>query len=260
MVPNLSRRVFLTACGSAPLFAKDSWQDTKPAEWDDKQIQKILSDSPWAKKVSASMSGVGGGGMEGGGGRGGRGRGGGGMGGGMDASSGPNIGGGGGPGGGGGMGPGGGRGFGGGGGEGSEGGGGAGMPSMIVTVRWLSAAPLLLAPARLQKRETTAKPDGYLLGVFGLPGRMAQRGPDSLKQMLKENTRLKVKGREPLEPEQVDLTGSRDQTIAALFKFSNKEPLSLDDKEVEFDSKVGPFELKCKFKTKDMMFDGKLAV
>ena len=46
----------------------------------------------------------------------------------------------------------------------------------------------------------------------------------------------------------------------ALLYFPNREPISLDDKEVEFDTRVGPFEVKYKFKTKDMVIDGKLAV
>src|SRR5262245_46999504 len=78
-----SRRVFLSALGSLPLVAADFWQDKKFIHWSDKEVGKILNDSPWAKSISAPMEGMGGGGMGGGGGRGRGGGGGGGRGGGM---------------------------------------------------------------------------------------------------------------------------------------------------------------------------------
>jgi hypothetical protein len=162
----------------------------------------------------------------------------------------------------GGMGSGGGPGGGGMGGGGMQGGGGGGgaAPAMTVTVRWLSALPLRQVTARRLKRDVVDAPASYLIGVFGMPARFAQRAPDQFKEMLKNNTRLKIKGRDPLEPEQVDLGLSSDQTVAALFQFSKKEAISLDDKEVEFVTKLGPMEFKTKFKTKDMMFGGQLAV
>ncbi len=73
----ISRRSFASAFGTLPFFAAhaygaDSWQTRKPAEWDAKQIDKILSDSPWAKRVTVTLNASG----APGGGRGGRGGGG----------------------------------------------------------------------------------------------------------------------------------------------------------------------------------------
>src|ERR1700733_2327727 len=94
------------------LWAADVWQAKPFTEWSDKDIAKIMSDSPWAKKVSVTLptSGRGGGGPPaggpggggGGGGRGGGRGGGGGGGGGADGGGGgdPSAGGGGGGGGG----------------------------------------------------------------------------------------------------------------------------------------------------------------
>jgi hypothetical protein len=146
------------------------------------------------------------------------------------------------------------------GGGGMQGGGGAAPPSMTVIVRWLSALPLRQVNARRLKRDVSDAPASYLIGVFGLPAQLAQRAPDQFKGMLKKSTHLKIKGRDPIEPEQVDLGLSADQTVVALFQFSKKEPISLDDKEVEFVTRLGPMEFKTKFKTKDMMFGGQLAV
>ena len=255
MPHNVTRRGLFPLLGALPLLGGESWQNQKYTEWDQKTLEKILSDSPWTKKVSVAMGG--GGGMGGGMGRGGGGgrRGGGGGGGGMSAAGGGFGGdesGGGGIGGGGG-----------GGGRGVDTGGGAPVPTMTFLVRWMSALPIQQAFARRANREAGApRNDGYLVGVFGLPGGMARRPPEQqeqFKKSLEAATFLKIKGREPMSPEAMEIGGS-DRMAAVMFKFSNKEPITLDDKEIEFVSKLGQLELKCKFKTKDMMYDGKLAV
>jgi hypothetical protein len=50
---------------AAATYASDAWKDKDFQNWDQKDIQKILTDSPWAKKVQAG--GAGPGGMRGGG-------------------------------------------------------------------------------------------------------------------------------------------------------------------------------------------------
>jgi len=126
------------ACAVA-FCASDVWNSKESTDWTSDDINRILTDSPWAKHVNASVesSGRGGGmGYPGGGGGGGGRMGGGGMGypgGGM---------GGGGMGGRGGMGRGGGM-----GGPGGSG-GGQSRSSMSVLVRWDSATPIQQALAR----------------------------------------------------------------------------------------------------------------
>src|SRR5579883_3075313 len=55
---------------SLTLWAADFWQTKSFTDWDEKEVHKILTDSPWAKKllVSLPMGGRGGGGVAGGGG------------------------------------------------------------------------------------------------------------------------------------------------------------------------------------------------
>ena len=135
-----------------------------------------------------------------------------------------------------------------------EGGGGS-APSMTVTVRWLSAMPVQQAMAKkLHRPAPPAEPaPAYFIGVFGLPARMSG-ARDDFKQMLQKATTLKIKGREPVNPESIEV-GPAEGGTAAIFRFSNQEPISADDKEVEFLSRVGQIEIKTKFKTKDMMVD-----
>src|SRR5262245_11951996 len=76
-----------------PIWAAEFWNDKQPSEWSEKDIDRLLKRSPWAREISVSLGS--GGGAGGGGGRGG-GRGGRGGGGGMGGGGGRGMGGGGG--------------------------------------------------------------------------------------------------------------------------------------------------------------------
>jgi len=45
-----------------------------------------------------------------------------------------------------------------------------------------------------------------------------------------------------------------------MYSFSKEHAIELDDKEVEFTTKRGPMEIKKKFRLKDMVYHGKLAL
>ncbi len=65
------RNLILTGAGVLPLFAAaDFWNRKKPSEWSEKEVQTLLTKSPWAKDASVEfnmqgMEGGPGGGMGG---------------------------------------------------------------------------------------------------------------------------------------------------------------------------------------------------
>lgn len=277
----LNRRSLFAALGAAfshPLRAADPWSKP-PAEWTEKDVQRILNDSPWSRQVTITLgTGV----MSGGGGRrGGRG-GGGGIGGAMpDASVGAGS-------------------------EGVMGGGRAGMgegmggtmaPSVQFQIRWQSAKPVKLATVRArmgaeadsspQAREFVEReePD-YVIAVIGppmgpmeegqgrtgqppRPGSTPQKGegapearrgdPQQWMAALRENTWLAWKQHEKLHPSSVALPPGGQRNVL-IFHFPKDHPIELEDKDVEFCMRRGPMEVKRKFKLKDMVFEGKLAL
>ncbi|MGA2324803.1 MAG: hypothetical protein ABSH05_00810 [Bryobacteraceae bacterium] len=259
--------------GSAILLAGEFWQDKQPSDWTDKDVQRLVTKSPWAKPASLSfnpdrMAGMGRqGGMGGRGGMGGPGMGGGGMGGpgmGGPGMGGPGMGG---PGmGGPGM----------GGPRGEEGSGG--MPNSAVTVRWESAAPLRAAASRIESPEDTKKvaewtQEFYVVTVTGLPmmrprGRGEEEPPDQeriermqqqIQERMKAATALRIKGKDAIAPTRVETAATPDgRTIS--FLFPRSAGISLDDKEVAFETAMGPREVKVKFTLRDMLFGGKLAL
>jgi hypothetical protein len=262
------RRLLMLAAGAGVqsrlgLYAasSDFWNKKEPAEWSSEEIDKLVTKSPWAKQVNASSTAMSRGYGDSGGGGGGVGD--------------PGIGGGGGgyPGGGGGY-PGGGM---GGGGRGMGGGrrGGGQMPiSYTATVRWESAKPV-------QEALKTPLPEGltgaYVISVSGVPvlqsGRQHSDDGDSdttvskglsdeVLDRIKNLTYLEPKGKSPAQPSVVQkgaIASSGRPTL--LFGFPREVvPLTADDKEVTFTTKLGGIEVKSKFNLKEMMYRNELAL
>jgi len=218
------------------LWAADFW--TKPyTDWTDKEIQKMSENSPWAKPFDIALPG-GGEGREDGGSTG-KGKGSGGyspMG---QTSGRSQV-------------------------TGQDTAGGG----MTLRIRWQSALPVKQAFVRSKYgAEAATSPDAkqilstedpvYVVVVEGLSRRTLGGGEDdALKQAMMEQTALVIKGREPIKP--VDFRVVGQGRISAVFAFPKTTPITIDDKDVEFQSKLGTLVVKQKFHLKDMTYNGKL--
>jgi hypothetical protein len=225
------------------LWAADFWQTKPYTEWSEKEAQRVETNSPWAKQYPVSLD-SGGGPNTGRAKRGGNGNGD------LDSGSGTT----------------------GSGGRGNtqEVGGGmipGGGSAITLIISWRTALPIRQAVAKEKfGAETATSADAkkmveeeqkvYAILVSGLPGRAA-RGADTTKATLLENTALSVKGKDPIHPTDLQ-SGGNEQRSAVLFLFPKTTPLSLDDKDVEFSTRIGPIVVRQKFRLKDMLFNGKL--
>jgi hypothetical protein len=231
-------------------WAADFWTAKPFTEWNEKEIAKMLSDSPWTAKVSvaggvAAFAGPGGGGGKGGGGRGG-GRSSGPQG--DGANSDPGVDGGGGPG----------------------GGGDFGGPSAInVTLLWQTALPVKQAlTKRKYGSEAGTSPEAkaalervdqvYVLTLIGMPGFTLPAAQGEKKAGLLDSTTLTVSGKPPLKAMDVLVSGGRGPAANVSFLFPRTTTFTVDDKELEFASKFDKTSIKKKFKLKDMVFNGKV--
>lgn len=167
--------------------------------------------------------------------------------------------------------------MGGGGGMGGMGGGGGERP--LVTVRWESAAPVREAHAKAEDRNAAQiaqwSAQYYVISVTGarMMGGRAQHGgegtakaqraqpnPAQLEQMrerMKQSAVLRRKGQPPIAPVNtgvLELPAGRQ----LVFLFSRDEAISPDDREVAFEVRIGPMNVKAKFAPKDMLYHGKL--
>jgi hypothetical protein len=218
------------------LWAADFW--TKPyTDWTDKEVQKIGNSSPWAKEFNVAL---GGGGGAPGGGSGKRGGGGGGQN--NPASANAED-------------------------PGGLGGGGAGT-SLTLYIRWQSALPVKEAVARVKygaqvgsspdaKQYLATEEPNYVIVIDGLNRGMIGAGDaDAMKKTLLDQTALVIKGKELIKAIDFRLVGQG--RISAVFAFPKTNPIDVDDKEVEFQTKLGTVSIREKFRLKDMMFNGKL--
>ena len=269
------RRMFLISVSAGALLAADSdqpWKDRKAAQWSDEDAKLILSESPWSKQVTPIVNpessgfrglstGQGGGGYPGGGGGGGGGgrRGGGG--------GYPGGGGGGYPGGGGGQGrsrypddqdpnnP-----NGGGGGQDRRRGEDDSMNSpKPVTLRWESAEPVQQAILKAKDSNAPVMHDKeYAIVISGLPNRVGRAGSLDEKK-LKADAVLKKDSNKKIKPIAVKVMRLEDGT-KIVYYFSRKDEITLKDRMIEFDAKIGRFEIARPFVLSEMTFDGRLSL
>jgi len=220
-------------------LGEDFWVKKEYTQWTEEEIKKVMTNSPWAKDVTVNAPpGTLGPGQRG------------------PQNSNVDVE----------SGAGGGRGR----GRGARGGGdteGGGPADVLLSLNmsWRSALPLRKAivksrlggssevPSEAQQMMTKEQAE-YVVVVSGLPARIARQIQDSAR--LNTST-LKAGKKAPITPKAVDFQ-ARTQTVDIFFIFPKTEPITLEDKEVELDLKLGAIEAKRKFNLKDMVYNGKL--
>lgn len=222
--------LWLVSC--AVVMAADFWEEKEFIAWSDKDVEKMLSDSPWAKKVNIVMGGLseqrntgftGGGGF-----------GGGLIGGGGDGNS-----------------------------EFAR------IRRMSVNVVWMNALPVRRAMVRQAIGPNGAIPpeaEGFLtaddpyytVAIVGLPP--AFNALNQIIDAVKAATMIKRDDKAPILPQEVGFfSDSAESLVTGMFQFPRTDLISLEDDEIEFITQLGPnTEVKKKFKLKDMTFDGQL--
>lgn len=286
MTGSILRAATVGFASAVMLLAAPFWVEKPYQQWTQKEVSKLLSDSPWVKSAQVSfdfsaMRGAPGMGGPGGSGTGGSVPGTGGPGAGGPGMGGPGMGGPGGPGMGGPM--------------------GGGMPELSATVMWRSALPIRQAmyqAAVLQESPAAAsleralaeEPAFHILAVSGLPnggGPGGMRGPgmpgpgmqgpggamppganrpamteeqrQEMRKQMEErmlaNTKLTI-GKDVVSAERMETVQAGEQRIL-LFYFPKNRNLEASDKEAAFETQMGPLKIAATFKPKEMIFAAK---
>jgi len=218
------REILLMSLAAVPALcspASEFWNEKKPEDWTDAEIQELLTRSPWAKEGAVSVFGGAGGSLTNRNGA-------------MNRSGtmtntgrqrtsttqttqgdAPDL-------------------------------------RYRAIVRWQSALPIREA---LKEKSTPGVEDSYIIAVVG---DLALADPDadeaqreSRLDMMKQYTKLDRHGGT------IPLTNIESvKKLGTLFYFPRAEPIK--DGQVTFTTKMGPIEVKCKFAVKEMMYRGKL--
>jgi hypothetical protein len=140
---------------------------------------------------------------------------------------------------------------------------------VTVMVAWISGLPFRQALVRGQtgpdapipldqQRQLREDQPFYTLAVIGLPLRLAAQG--GTIDELKSKTALKPNRKDRIAPADIRAFGDGDHSVRVEFLFPKANAIALGDKEVEFITKLGNVELTKKFKLADMMVGGRLAL
>jgi hypothetical protein len=138
-----------------------------------------------------------------------------------------------------------------------------------VMVAWVSASPFRQALVRGQTAHDTpitldqqrqVKDDEpfYTLAVIGLPVRLAAQA--GTLDELKTRTSLKPHRKAPIAPADIRAFDEGDYSVRVEFLFPKTTAIALDDKAVEFTTKLGNVGLTKTFKLSDMKVGGRLAL
>ena len=217
--------VWLVAC--AVLAAQGFWEEKELTAWSDRDVERMMSNSPWAKRITvvfprppraaiddrAPTAGLG---------RGGRG--------------------------------------------GRSGGANAlgGNPQSRLIVQWRSARPMRQAIVRGRIGEGGAldssgrqllaqRPTAYFIVVSGLPRPFAQLDPAALMA----EARLERPGKPPIRPVQA-FPQREGNGVALVYLFPRDDAITFEDEEVEFVTEVAEATIRRTFELDDMVVNGQL--
>jgi hypothetical protein len=213
------------------LLAADFWQSKPSTEWSDKDLQKMVTNSPWARSFTLpAAGGVG------------------------DSGAPPPLS----------------EGRGGRGGGGAPAGGPPAVGGLAPTIfaRWQSALPVKQAFVRLKygaqaatspeaKQLLEREEPNYVVVVSGPLRSLLHGDAETLKKSIMNASSLSAKGKDAVKPSDVQIALNQVSNDM-IFLFQRTAAFTVDDKEVEFSTQFGDVTLKYKFKLKDMVFNGKL--
>jgi hypothetical protein len=199
----------------------DFWNRKNPAEWTDEEIQRLLTKSPWAKPASTIAEPGARGSSSG-----------------VGPGTGPEVGG---------------VGSGKGGRQQRESGNTAPSTTQGLVV-WESAQVILDARKKSLPKEFK---DHYTLSVSGVP--LRQIGDGQLFDQLRQFTSLQPNDQPPVQPGTVQRVVGNASAVLVGFSKDVLE-LSAGDKSIHFATEMGHIVLKTKFDTKEMRYQGHLAL
>lgn len=131
-------------------------------------------------------------------------------------------------------------------------------PQMPVLVRWESANPVHMAEFKFGGFEPpTLDGEGYKIAVYGIPTANVKGDPATLGAPLKENAFLKRDEKKDVKPTRVEVFQQEDSMVA-VYLFPPSAEITKKDMSVRFVALIGRISVSHFFTLADMEFQGKL--
>lgn len=224
------------------MAADPIWQSKPAAQWTEEEATQVLTQSPWAKKVTATITrrltedqlreagqmgqprGVGNEGVD-------------------PKGNGPkvppNV-------------------F---AGPGGDDRGARSLPQPIpLKLRWESALPVQLAELKSHDVEPpTLEGSGYRIAVYGVPGAGFKGDPEKLGEPLKNLAALKRDGKKDVRPVRVEVF-QREDGLVVVYLFPSSAEITKKDQRLQFVAQIGRIVFAQDFDLGEMDFLGKLEI
>jgi hypothetical protein len=132
--------------------------------------------------------------------------------------------------------------------------------TITLTLRWESALPIRVAEAKARVIEPPTLPgDGYSLAVYGVPGANFKGDPKSLGDPLKKQAVLKREGKKDVKPLSVEVF-QREDGFVIVYLFSLSAEITDKDAHLDFSAQIGRIVIAHSFDVAAMRFQGKLEI
>jgi len=127
-----------------------------------------------------------------------------------------------------------------------------------LRVRWETALPVRVAELKAREIEPpTLEGEGYRIAVYRVPASYVNGDPKTLGNPLKKLASLKREGKKDVKPSSVEVF-QREDGMAVVYLFPLSAEISMKDAVVDFEAVIGRIVLKQSFPVQQMLFEGRL--
>jgi|HubBroStandDraft_1064217.scaffolds.fasta_scaffold120105_2 hypothetical protein len=127
-----------------------------------------------------------------------------------------------------------------------------------LKLRWESALPVRLAELKSHEVEPpTLGGDGYYIAVYGVPGGDFKGDPKQLGEPLKNLAALKREGKKDVKPIRVEVF-QRESGIVVVYVFPLSAEITKKDQRIQFEAHIGRIVFAHNFELSEMEFVGRL--
>lgn len=133
------------------------------------------------------------------------------------------------------------------------------LPQPIkLKIRWESALPVRLAELKSHEIEPpTLGGDGYYIAVYGVPSGDFKGDPKQLGDPLKNLAALKREGKKDVRPVRVEVF-QQESGMVVVYVFPLSAELTRKDQRVQFEAHIGRIVFAHNFELSEMEFAGRL--
>jgi hypothetical protein len=129
---------------------------------------------------------------------------------------------------------------------------------ITLRLRWESALPVRLAELKSHEIEPpTLGGDGYYIAVYGIPGGDFKGDPKRLGDPLKNLAALKREGQKDVKPIRVEVF-RRDTGVVVVYVFPLSAEITTKDQRIRFEAHIGRIVFAHAFELREMEFLGRL--